>query len=76
MADDYVWRTAITRLSVDDEQRELLEDTITEWKRGCQIATDIAWGQVDTKREVQSLAYDTVRDRTELGSQHSILAIR
>ena len=31
MADDYVRRTAITRLSVDDEQRELLEETISEW---------------------------------------------
>ena len=41
VADDYVGRTAITRLSVD-EQRDLLEDTITEWKRDCQIATDLA----------------------------------
>ncbi|MGM0399362.1 MAG: RNA-guided endonuclease InsQ/TnpB family protein [Halobacteriota archaeon] len=74
MADEYVRRTAITRLTVDDEHRELLEDTITEWKRGCQIATDMAWGQVNTKRDVQPLAYDAVRDRTDLGSQHTILA--
>ena len=33
---------AITRLSVDNEQLDLLEDTITEWKQGCQIATDLA----------------------------------
>ena len=74
MADDYVRRTAITRLSVTDEQRELLEDTITEWKRGCQLATDLAWGKCNTKSDVQPLAYDTVREETDLGSQHAILA--
>lgn len=74
MADDYVRRTAITRLSVDDEQRERLEETITEWRRGCQIAADAAWGKCSAKREVQSLAYDFVREETSLGSQHSILA--
>ncbi|UWG48873.1 Transposable element, IS605 OrfB family [Halanaeroarchaeum sp. HSR-CO] len=74
MAEEYVRRTAITRLTVDDEQRDLLEDTISEWKRGCQIATDMAWRQVNSKRDVQPLAYDAVRDRTELGSQHAILA--
>ena len=74
MADDYVRRTAITRLSVDDEQRDLLEDTITEWKRGCQIATDLAWEWCNTKSDVQPLAYDPVREDTDLGSQHAILA--
>ena len=74
MGDDYVRRTAITRLSVDDEQRELLEKTISEWKRGCQIATDMAWGKCNTKSDVQPLAYDDVRDHTDLGSQHAILA--
>ncbi|MBX0285969.1 RNA-guided endonuclease InsQ/TnpB family protein [Haloarcula salinisoli] len=74
MADDYVRRTAITRLSVTDEQRDLLEQTITEWKRGCQIATDMAWGKCNAKSDVQPLAYDTVRDETDLGSQHAILA--
>jgi len=74
VADDYVRRTAITRLSVDSKQRELLEDTITEWKRGCQIATDLAWGRCNTKSDVQPLAYDTVREDTDLGSQHTILA--
>ena len=67
-------RTAITRLSVDDEQREVLEKTISEWKRGCQIATDMAWGKCNTKSDVQPLAYDDVRDHTDLGSQHAILA--
>ena len=74
MGDDYIRRTAITRLSVDTGQRELLEETISEWKRGCQLATDLAWNACQTKSEVQALAYDTVRDRTDLGSQHAILA--
>lgn len=74
MADDYVRRTAITRLSVTDEQRELLEQTITEWKRGCQIATDMAWEKCNVKSDVRTLAYDTVRENTDLGSQHAILA--
>jgi hypothetical protein len=74
VADDYVRRTAITRLSVDGEQRELLEETISEWKRGCQLATDMAWGKCNTKSDVQPLAYDDVREQTDLGSQHAILA--
>ena len=74
MGDDYVRRTAITRLSVDDEQREVLEKTISEWKRGCQLATDMAWGKCNAKSDVQSLAYDDVREQTGLGSQHAILA--
>ena len=74
MADDYVRRTAITRLEVTDEQRELLEETITAWKRGCQIATDMAWGKCNAKSDVQPLAYDTVREQTDLGSQHAVLA--
>jgi IS605 OrfB family transposase len=74
VADDYVRRTAITRLEVTDEQRDLLEETITEWKRGCQIATDMAWGECNAKSDVQPLAYDTVREHTDLGSQHAILA--
>ncbi|CAP12890.1 RNA-guided endonuclease InsQ/TnpB family protein [Halobacterium salinarum] len=74
MADDYVRRTAITRLEVTDEQRNLLEDTISEWKRGCQLATDMAWGKCNAKSDVQPLAYDSVREETDLGSQHAILA--
>ena len=74
MADDYVRRTAITRLEVTDEQRALLEATISEWKRGCQLATDMAWGKCNAKSDVQPLAYDTVREDTDLGSQHAILA--
>ena len=74
MADDYVRRTAITRLEVTDEQRGLLEKTISEWKRGCQIATDIAWKKCNSKIDIQPLAYDDLREQTALCSQHAILA--
>jgi IS605 OrfB family transposase len=74
VAEEYVRRTAITRLSVDDGQRDQLERTITEWKRGCQLATNLAWERCSARGDVQSLAYDTVRDRTDLGSQHAVLA--
>ena len=74
MADDHVHRAAITRLEVTDEQRDLLEETISEWKRGCQLATDMAWGKYNAKSDVQPLAYDAVREQTDLGSQHAILA--
>jgi IS605 OrfB family transposase len=66
--------TVAATLRVSEEQRELLEETISEWKRGCQIATDMAWGKCNAKSDVQPLAYDTVRDDTDLGSQHAILA--
>ncbi|WP_121823010.1 RNA-guided endonuclease InsQ/TnpB family protein [Halostella salina] len=74
MADDYLRRTAITRLEVTDEQCDLLEETISEWKRGCQLATDMAWGTCNAKSDIQPLAYDDVRKHTDLGSQHAILA--
>jgi len=73
--DDYLRRTAITRLSVSNEQAELLEDTIDEWRTGANIATDLGWEHYETaKRKLQSLAYDDVCDQTRLGSQHAILA--
>ncbi len=59
---------AITRLSVGDEQRELLEETISEWMRGCQTATNMAWNVCNTKSDVQPFAYDDVREQTDLGS--------
>jgi len=74
VVDNYVRRTAITRLVVTDEQRELLEETISAWKRGCQIATDMAWGKCNAKSDVQPLAYETVREQTDLGSQHTVFA--
>jgi len=72
--DEWVRRTVITRLSVDDEQRELLKETITEYKRACQIATNLAWDRCNEKRDVRALAYEPVREDTALGAQHAILA--
>ncbi|WP_082223241.1 RNA-guided endonuclease InsQ/TnpB family protein [Halosimplex carlsbadense] len=72
---DYVRRTAITRLAVSSEQAERLEATIDEYRIGANIATDIGWRhRVSEKHELQSLAYDEIRNRTPLGSQHAILA--
>jgi len=34
----------------------------------------MAWGKCNAKSDVQPLAYDTVREDTDLGSQHAILA--
>lgn len=75
MADiDYTRRTAVVRLDVSEEGRSLLSDTITEWNRGCQLAVNDAWGVCHTRSDVQQLAYETVREETELGSQHAVLA--
>lgn len=74
VTEEYVRRTAITRLSVRDEQRELLEATIDDYRRGCQIAADMAWPNKTVKSDVQPLAYDEIREQTELASQHAILA--
>ncbi|WP_324756827.1 RNA-guided endonuclease InsQ/TnpB family protein [Haloarcula sp. GH36] len=75
MESDSVYRTAITRLVADDAERELLEETISEWKRGCNLAVESSWGRSDLRsRSVQSRAYDTTRERTALKSQHAVLA--
>lgn len=74
MVEEYNHRTAVTRLEVEESDRRLLEETIDHWRRGCQIATDMAWDSCDNKRGIQSLAYDDIRNRTGLGSQHAILA--
>lgn len=71
---EYEYRTAVTRLDVDSDERRALEETIDAFRDGCQIATDLAWNECYRPDEVQSLAYDTVRDRTGLKSQHAILA--
>lgn len=34
----------------------------------------MAWGECHTKAEIQQLAYDTIREQTDLCSQHAILA--
>jgi IS605 OrfB family transposase len=74
VAEEYDHRTAVTRLEVEEDDRWLLEETIDHWRQGCQIATDLAWDSYDDKRGIQSLAYDYIRNRTNLGSQHAILA--
>jgi IS605 OrfB family transposase len=76
MADDHRYRTIVTHLRVAESDRRLLERTIDHWRRACDTATDIAWPEVTDAGTLQSVAYDVVRKRTDLGSQHSILAIR
>ena len=75
MADtDYSRRTAVTGLSVDPTDAARLRELIAEWKRGCQLAVNESWGVCHTRSEVQKLAYDQLREETELGSQHAVLA--
>lgn len=71
---EYFRRTAVTRLAVEVDDRERLLSMVREWKRGCQIAVNTAWGSCHTRNEVQQLAYGTLRERTDLGSQHAVLA--
>ncbi|WP_198665703.1 RNA-guided endonuclease InsQ/TnpB family protein [Haloprofundus halophilus] len=73
--DDYLRRTAITRIIVSDEQADLLEATISDWQHGATHASQIGWRKnEDSKYGLQQLAYDDVREETRLGSQHAILA--
>ena len=72
--DEYHRRTAITRLSLSESEKQLLRQTVAEYIQGCQIAADMAWEQCYSKSDVQSLAYDDVLEHTGLGSQHAILA--
>lgn len=76
MTDGYRYRTAVTRLRVTESDRRLLERTIDHWQSACNIATEIAWPAMTDSGAVQSAAYDVARERTDLGSQHSILATR
>ncbi|WP_423743591.1 transposase (plasmid) [Haladaptatus sp. SPP-AMP-3] len=71
---EYFRRTAVTRLAVEAEDHERLLSMVREWKRGCQIAVNAAWGVCHTRNEVQKLAYEKLRERTSLGSQHAVLA--
>ncbi|WP_256532559.1 RNA-guided endonuclease InsQ/TnpB family protein [Halovivax cerinus] len=74
-SEEYLRRTAITRLSVTPSQKDRIEETLDEWRQGANIATEIGWRHTETrKRKLQSLAYDSIRENTALGSQHSILA--
>ena len=70
----YHRRTAITRLAVSETDEQLLQQTVAEYKQGCQIAVDTAWERCHSKSDIQDLAYDDVLENTELGSQHTILA--
>ena len=73
--DDYLRRTAITRLNVTDEQADLLEATISDWQHGATLAAHIGWREHEnSKYGLQQLAYSDVREDTRLGSQHAILA--
>lgn len=75
MADEYLRRTAITRLSLTSEQQQLLAATIKEWRTACNISSRIGWQAREArKRALQELAYDAVREKTSLRSQHAILA--
>lgn len=70
-------RTAITRLVVPQEDRALLERTISEWKRACNLAVEQTWGTgVTDSQTVQSMTYDALREETSLKSQHVVLATR
>lgn len=79
-SDSVIRRTAIvpaTFRSGDDEA--LVRETIYEYNDGCQIPADELWpargpNSEFTNNTVQSNTYDTVREETELGSQHAILA--
>lgn len=72
--DEYVRRTVITSTLPSEEAAALIDATIADYKDGCQIATDMAWPDTSNKSDVQPLAYDTVREETNLTSQHAILA--
>ncbi|APW97626.1 transposase [Halobiforma lacisalsi AJ5] len=77
MADEYLRRTAITRLVLADEQQELLEETISQWKTACNVGSRIGWEADETRATVlQGMVYDEIRSRTDLGSQHVVLAVR
>ena len=72
---DYHRRTAITRVDgLSDEDERLLLATIDEWRDACTLASDLSWNICETKSDVQDVAYDQIRDETELGSQHAVLA--
>lgn len=73
---DYHRRTAITRLAVSPEDEPLLRSTVENWLEGCQVAADVAWPQQQSETTIQRLAYDEIRENTELGSQHAVLACR
>ncbi|WP_092660918.1 RNA-guided endonuclease InsQ/TnpB family protein [Halorientalis persicus] len=75
MADDYLRRTAITRPTLTDEQKQLLDTTINEWQTACNISSQIGWEHGETRKTyLQDLAYDEIQEETRLRSQHAVLA--
>jgi putative transposase len=72
--DEYIRRTVITSALPTEEAAALIDATIAGYKEGCQIAADMAWPDTKAKSDVQPLAYDTIREETNLTSQHAILA--
>lgn len=76
MTDEYLYRTAITRLDVGATETERLEALIEAWHLGCTVATDIAWPDTHSATALQSAAYDRIRESTGLKSQHAILVCR
>ncbi|ELY52211.1 RNA-guided endonuclease InsQ/TnpB family protein [Natronorubrum bangense] len=74
-SDEYHRRTLITRLTLrNDEDEQLLLDTIEEWLDGCNIASTLAWNTCHTKSDVRQLAKQQIKQETKLGDQHATLA--
>lgn len=72
---EYYRRTAITRLDgLSQEDHKLLYQTVEEWLDGCNIASNLAWKTKHSQTGVRNIARDTIQDKTQLNSQHSILA--
>jgi IS605 OrfB family transposase len=75
VADDFLRRTAVTRLSLTPKQEQLLNVTIQEWRQACNISSQTGWKTGETRKTcLQDLTYDEIREKTRLGSQHAILA--
>lgn len=72
--EEYHRRTLITRLALSPHDERLLRETTNAWLEACNLASELAWDDVTAARDVQSLAYDHIREKTTLGSQHVILA--
>lgn len=72
---DHLRRTVITRLILDNEDTAHLEAMFDEFRLGCQLATDIGWRwNLTDKSDVRAAALDILKQYTDLGSQHAILA--
>lgn len=74
MPDDYLYRTAVTRVEVDAEAVAKLHALIDAWQAGCAIATEYAWGETTAAGTIQSAVYDRIREQTGLKSEHTLLA--